>query len=52
MGALIGVLLTGGEELGQCLLYIIALSGAAVGAAIANSIANNLEPLPGSPKTS
>ena len=48
VGAFIGTLITGGDDSGRCLLYIIALSGAAVGAAIANSIANNLEPLPGS----
>jgi|CXWL01.1.fsa_nt_gi hypothetical protein len=42
VGGFIGVLLTGGDESAQCLLYIIALVGAAIGAWIANSIANNL----------
>jgi hypothetical protein len=49
-GEIIGAIITGGDESLTCLLYIIALLGAAAGAAIANSIANRLEPLPGYPK--
>jgi len=42
VGAIIGSLITGGDESANCLLYIIALVGAAAGAGIANSIANKL----------
>ena len=51
IGAVIGTLLTGGDDSVTCITYIVGLAGAAVGAAIANSIAKNLEPMPGYPIT-
>src|SRR5215212_8260846 len=42
VGAIIGSLITAGDQSASCALYIIALLGAAVGAWIASSIANNL----------
>jgi hypothetical protein len=42
-GAIIGVLATSGE--GGALVYVLALFGAAVGAAISFAIANSLTPL-------
>jgi hypothetical protein len=42
LGAIIGAIMTAGEESAQCLIYLVALVGAAAGAGIAYSIANNL----------
>jgi len=42
LGAIVGVFMAGGDESTQCLIYLVALAGAAVGAGIAYSIANNL----------
>lgn len=42
VGAIIGAILTDGNESARCFIYIMALLGAAVGAAIANAIADNL----------
>jgi len=51
-GAILGVILTGADESAQCLIYIIALLGAAVGAVIAYLIANSVSPVgPTSPLT-
>lgn len=41
-GAIIGSLMAGGGESAQCVIYLVALTGAAAGAGIAYSIANNL----------
>lgn len=51
VGLILGVLITGGSPDGQCLMYIIALLGAAAGAITATVIANNVQPAPGFPKT-
>jgi hypothetical protein len=48
VGAIMGSFMTGSES-GTCVRYIIALLGAAAGAVIANSIANNLQAMPGYP---
>lgn len=42
VGAIVGSLMAGGGESAQCVVYLVALIGAAAGAAIAYSIANNL----------
>jgi hypothetical protein len=49
-GVVLGTLLTGGSSDAQCVVYLVALLGAAVGAFVAVTIAKNAEPLPGYPK--
>jgi len=45
MGAIIGSLIVGIDESTQCLVYIFALIGAAIGAGIAYWIAKNVSPV-------
>jgi hypothetical protein len=42
LGAMVGALMMGGNQSGSCALYIVALIGAGIGAAISNSIATGL----------
>lgn len=42
VGAILGAMMTSGNESARCFIYIMALIGAAVGAVIANTIAENL----------
>jgi len=45
IGAIVGVMMAGADESAQCLIYIVALGGAAVGAGISYLIADNLAPV-------
>ena len=44
-GGILGLIVAGADESAQCLIYLFALLGAAVGAVIAYSIANSLSPI-------
>ena len=50
LGAILGATIAGWTDSGQCLVYVIGLLGAGIGAAIAYSIANNVERAPAFPE--
>ena len=52
VGAFLGVLITGGIESAQCLVYLIAITGAIIGGGISYLIAKNLTDLTPPPRVS
>jgi len=49
-GAIVGAIFAAASDTGECLIYIVALLGAAAGAVAAYLIAKNVAPLPGFPQ--
>lgn len=44
VGAILGLIVVGGDESARCLAYIVALVGATIGAGVSFLIANSLSP--------